>query len=97
MWSSMETPSAMAIEIKNDLTDVNRVVGFRRLNRSCKACHASRAVGASDTMCEIDMSTKDVNNNCADMFFSSHFSSNVRSVGLVSVPSTILHRRRNRR
>jgi len=93
----METPSAMVIEIKNDLTDVYRVVGFRRSNRSCKACHASRAVGASDTMCEIDMSTMDVNNNCADIFFSSHFSNNARSVGLVSVPSTILHRRRDRR
>jgi len=93
----MDIPPAIAIEVKNDLTDVYRVVGFRRSKRSCRACHASLAVVASDTICEIDVSTIDVSSNCAEMFFSSHFSSNMGSVGLVSVPSTILHRRRDRR
>jgi len=85
----METPLAIAIEAKNDFTDVYSVVGFRRSNRSCKARRASLAVSASDTICEIEVSTIDARINCAEMFLSSHFSTKAGSVGLGSESSTI--------
>jgi len=89
--------SAIYIEVKNDLTEVYKVVGLRQSNLSWRACQASRAEGASEMICEIDISTMEVRKSCAVIFRISHFCSSVGSEGAVSVLLTTFQRERDRR
>jgi len=81
--------------VKNDLTEVYKVVGLRRSNQSCNACQASFAVGASEMIWEIDISTMEVRKSCAIIFRISYLCSSVGSEGAVCVPLTTFQRERD--